>query len=172
MARKTALTESEIIARRHELSLLDKEQLNKLSRDRLRELCSGCLDYKSNDKKEVLLNKITEWTEPIRVEKLAAFTLIKNELKESNASINPEQIKHIVTNVSPKAAAQVVRSRLLNQMYSDSTITKTYTPRIIKFVNSLSDISEEYKKAFEISLKYENKEDNKTVLCNIQTQLC
>lgn len=163
MARKVSLTESEILSRRYELALLDKEQLNKLSRDRLRELCSGCLDYKSNAKKNELVEKIWVWTEPVRLEKLAAITLIKQELSESNAALSPEEIKSIVKNLSPKEAAKVVRSRLLRELYTQSTITKTYTPRIIKYVNSLEDVPEDYKNIFEISLKRENKEDNKAV---------
>ncbi len=163
MPRKHTLTVEEIIKRREELASLDLEQLRKLSRDGLRERCAGCLDITSKDKKEDLVQKIWAWTEPIRLEKLAAVEAIKKELNKSHASISEDDIKEIVQKVNPKAAAQVLKDRMDLQLYSPTTIVKTFTPRIIKLVNSMENLDDDYKKAFAIALRYENKEDTKKI---------
>lgn len=163
MSRKVQLTASEIINRRNELASLDKEQLNKISRDVLRQYCSGCLDYNSKDKKADLVDKIYNWCESVRLERVAALQAVKDNLTDEIGKVDTNFIQELVTTLNPVEAAKQLRIRMLARQYEKSTIVKTVQPEAIKFVNSLIDITDDYKQAFEIALRKENKADNKDV---------
>jgi hypothetical protein len=156
MARKISLTPVQIEAKRNELSKLNKEQLNKMSRDRLREACSGCLDTKNTDKKEVLVNKILEWTEPLRLEQLAAFKIVAEQLGES--SLNMDEVGRVIQIASPEVAANLIQEMMLLRKYTVTTRVKTYQPRLVKHVKA--NQTPEYAAEFAKVLYSLNREEN------------
>lgn len=158
MSRKQSLNEVEILARQQELAKLSKEQLNKMSRDRLRELCSGVLEHSNKDLKATLVDKIYNWTEPVRLEKIAAYQLLKEEL--STYSIDDKEIETIVSNTSPEVAARLLQDIMQNK-YTQITRVKTILPKIIKYVTGLKDSV--YADEFAKVIRTLNNEDSKQI---------
>ena len=158
MSRTTALSLEEINQKREALALLSKEQLEKMSRDGLREACAGILKVSPKDLKATLIEKILEFTEPLRLEKIAAYQLLKEEI--STYSLNDSEIEQIVKNTSPEIAARLIQDIMLNS-YTVKSRVKTVLPKIIKFVAGLQD--EKYTEEFSKLIRSFNSEDSKTI---------
>jgi hypothetical protein len=149
-------THEEIEAMKDKLSSETPDTLNKLGRDELRRYAAYFGDVKSNDKKQLLIDKILAATTEVRLQKQKAVLELQTKVYEvinATDTISSEWLESVTKLMDAKAAATIVNQKLRaidpltrNMVYSSSTIVKTQLPDIKKLISSLKD--EEYSKNF------------------------